>query len=153
MQEVHALHGHVAAISCVTFSPDGQWLASADLDRIVRIWDVRTGNEYLAPGGHIHLEGFTNVEKRMPWDRGRPLVPRLAFSADSRRLASINGRQPVQIWDIATGLPALSLPVQESSIMCLGFSSNGRWLAASAGIWLHVWDAGSSEMVPAAHHH
>jgi WD40 repeat protein len=141
-QELHALSGHTAAVSCVAFSPDGRWLASADLDRLVRIWDVRTGKEYTPHDEPIHLGGAGYTDKRMPWDRGRPLTPRIAFTADSRRLASINGKQPVKFWDVTTRLPALSLPVQESNFQCLAFSRNGRWLAASAGVWLHVWDAG-----------
>jgi hypothetical protein len=80
----------------------------------------------------------------MPWHRARPMVPRVVFSAGSRRLASINGRQPVQLWDVATGLEVLTLPVAESAFQCVAFSRDGRWLMATAGVWLHVWDAGFS---------
>jgi WD40 repeat protein len=146
-REVHALRGHEAAVTCVVFSPDGQRLASADLDRKVRLWDVRTGKEYTRPDAPIRLDGLVPEEKRMPWDRGRPMVPRIAFSADSRRLASISGQQPVQLWDVGTRLPALTLPVQ-SDFVCLAFSRDGRWLVAGAGAWLLVWDAGSPDATP-----
>ena len=125
------------------FSPDGKRLASADLKREVRLWDVRTGQEDTPPHEPIHLGGSNPAEQRKPWDRPRPLVPRIAFSADSRRLASINGQQPVQLWDVATRLPALTLPVQ-SDFVCLAFSRDGRWLVAGAGAWLLVWDAAVS---------
>jgi WD40 repeat protein len=141
-QEIHAMHGHLAAVSCVTFSPDGTMLASADLERIVRLWDVRTGREYTPHDEPIRLDGPPYKETRMPWDRGRPLTPRIAFTADGRRLASINGNRPVRLWDVATRLPVLSLTVQESNFQCLAFSRNGRWLAGPAGVWLHIWDAG-----------
>jgi WD40 repeat protein len=146
-REVHALRGHAAAISCVVFSPDGNRLASADLDRIVRLWDLRTGKEYIPHNEPIRLGRAAVEEKRMPWDRTRPLVPRVAFSADSRRLASINGKQPIQLWDVATGLEVLTLPVEESSFQCVAFSRDGRWLVAAAGIWFHVWDAGPSAVM------
>jgi len=146
-REVHALRGHEAAVSCVVFSPEGQRLASADLDRKVRLWDVRTGKEYTTPHQPIHLDGLKLVEQRKPWDRTRPLVPRIAFSADGRRLASINGDQPVQLWDVDTRLPALTLPVQ-APFLCLAFSRDGRWLVAAAGAWLHLWDAGPPGATP-----
>jgi WD40 repeat protein len=149
-REVHALRGHAAAVSCVVFSPDGKRLASVDLDRVVRVWDVRTGQEYTPPDGPIRLDGPRLEEKRKPWDRARPLLPRVAFSADSRRLASINGRQPVQLWDVVTRLPALTLPVKEPAFQCLAFSRDGRWLVAAAGATLHVWDAGPSGVGPIA---
>jgi WD40 repeat protein len=147
-QEVHALRGHTAVVSCVVFSPDGRWLASVDMERIVRLWDVRTGQEYTPHNGLIRLTGSSHPEKRKPWDRARPQVPRVAFSADSRRLASINIKQPIQLQDVVTGLPVLTLPVGEAGYQCLAFSRDGRWLVASAGPWVFIWDAGTSGVDP-----
>src|SRR5262249_46074988 len=112
-----------------------------DLNQQVRLWNVRTGAAYAPKDAAIRLDGWTEVEKRMPWDRGRPLTPRLAFTPDSRRLAAVYGHQPIRVWDVATGLPAINLSFQESNFQCLAFSRNGRWLAAAAGVWLHVWEA------------
>jgi WD40 repeat protein len=145
-REVHTLLGHEATVTCVVFSPDGRRLASADLDRVVRLWDVRTGKEETPRNEPIHLGGPELDKKRNPWERRRAWVPRIAFSADGRRLASINGKQPVQLWDVATRLEVLTLPVEESGFQCVAFSRNGRWLVAAAGVWLHVWDAGPSEV-------
>src|SRR5262249_17890517 len=35
--------GHTAAVHAVVFTPDGQQLISAGRDRIVRIWNLQTG--------------------------------------------------------------------------------------------------------------
>ena len=141
-REVHTLPGHVAAITCVVFSPDGKRLASADLDRVVRIWDVGTLKEDMPQKEPIRLDGPDPEKKRKPWDRGRPLIPRIAFSGDGRRLASINAGQPIQLWDVATHLEVFTLPVEQSSLQCVAFSRDGRWLVAGAGVFLHIWDAG-----------
>jgi WD40 repeat protein len=44
-----AFVGHTAAISCVSFSPDGRTIATSSFDGTVRFWDRRTGKacEYL----------------------------------------------------------------------------------------------------------
>ena len=144
-REVHTLRGHTAPVTCVVFSPDGKRLASADLDRGVRLWDAHTGKEETPRQEPIRIDGPEPDAKRKPWDRRRPLVPRIAFSADGRRLASINAGQPVQLWDVATHLEVLTLPVADSGFHCVAFSRDGRWLVATAGVWLHVWDAGPSE--------
>jgi len=92
----------------------------------------------------IRLDGPDPETKRKPWDRGRPLIPRIAFSGDGRRLASINRGQPIQLWDVATHLEVFTLPVQQSSLQCVAFSRDSRWLVAGAGVFLHVWDAGEA---------
>jgi WD40 repeat protein len=146
-REVHTLRGHDKAVTCVVFSPDSKWLASTGLDLTVRLWDVHTGKETRPRNEPLRLGGPAPEEKRKPWDRTRPLVPHLAFSADGRRLASINGIQPVQLWDVATGLEVLTLPVQESGFLCLAFGPDGRRLVAAAGGWVHVWDADTARLL------
>jgi WD40 repeat protein len=145
---VHTLLGHAATVTCVVFSPDGKRLGSADLDQVVRLWDVGTGKEERPPNEPIRLDGPQLDKKRQPWERRRPWVPRIAFSADGRRLAAINGRQPVQLWDVATRLEVLTLPVEESGFHCVAFSRDGRRLVAGAREWLYVWDADPSGVTP-----
>ena len=88
----------------------------------------RVGRDRLAP----------ELPRVAPNEWRRPLVPRIAFNADGRRLASINAGQPVQLWDVATQLEVLTLPVEQSAFQCVAFSRDGRWLVATAGVWLHV---------------
>ncbi|MCI0457420.1 MAG: protein kinase, partial [Gemmataceae bacterium] len=49
-KELRTLRGHSDRVYDVTFSPDGQRLASAGWDQSVKLWDAATGNSYLQPG-------------------------------------------------------------------------------------------------------
>jgi WD40 repeat protein len=144
-RETKRLRGHRTVVTSVVFSPDGKKIASADLDRVVRVWDVRAGRED-GPGKEpIRLDGTRLEQKRKPWDRSRPPAPRLAFSPDGRRLASINAGQPLQLWDTDSHLEVLTLPVEQSTFQSVAFSPDGRWLVATAGAFMHVWDAGKAD--------
>jgi WD40 repeat protein len=67
----------------VAFSPDGQRLASASVDKTVKVWDAATGQEVLT------LKGHTGA------------VSSVAFSPDGTRLASA-GAGGVKVWDATT---------------------------------------------------
>ncbi|KAF8931791.1 hypothetical protein BGZ47_011688, partial [Haplosporangium gracile] len=48
-----ALQEHTSWVKTLAFSPDGQWIASGDPDRTMRLWNVSSGSPGLVPVGHI----------------------------------------------------------------------------------------------------
>jgi hypothetical protein len=70
VQERNRLSGHRDAINSVSFSPDGQTLATASWDSRVKLWDVKTGKELLTFFGHTKA------------------VRSVSFSPDSKILAT-----------------------------------------------------------------
>lgn len=74
------LEGSTKRIISITFSPDGQMLASTDFSGIIRLWDLDNGKHREIP-----------TENK--------IVDRVMFSPDGRMLVS-SRRRDVQLWDI-----------------------------------------------------
>ena len=129
-KEISSFTGSAAAL-CVAYSPDGQHVASAGMEFVVRVWDAATGNEKQALMGH-------------EWP-----VHGVAFSPDGRRLASCSADTTVRIWDLTTGQELRVLePRHSARVQNVAFSRDGKFLA-SAG-WdrtVKVWETETWKLV------
>jgi WD40 repeat protein len=76
---LQTLKGHSGKVNCVTFSPDGQFIASASDDRTVKLWNS---------SGAL-LKTFQNHHN---W------VLAVAFSSDGQLLASASADNTVKLW-------------------------------------------------------
>jgi WD40 repeat protein len=123
----------------IALSPDGKRLASTH-EGVVKVWDSATGREVL----RLRVDG--------------PEAPRcLTFRPDGKYLACPGKGNTVQVWELATGQPALTLrrstkPDNVRDFICaLAYSLDGRLLAAAdttTGL-VTVWNAAGGRIVHA----
>ncbi|KAI1158193.1 putative WD-repeat protein [Nemania serpens] len=92
------------------FSPDGRFIASAELNGIIRLWDATTGKE----------------QRTFRGDSGKRVA--LAFSLDGQLVVSAD-RKMVRFWDVATGKEQRTLYINSAIVEFVAFSSTGQLIA------------------------
>jgi WD40 repeat protein len=106
------LPGH-SDVHAMTFSPDGETLASGGDDRIVHLWNARDGSVKASLTGH------------------REPIWVLEFSPDGKWLASAGDEKGVRLWHLPSGR-VRELPA-EDLVYASSFSGDGRWFAWTTG--------------------
>jgi WD40 repeat protein/serine/threonine protein kinase len=115
-------------------SPDGKLLAAGGRDKLVRVWNLETGEEVAA------LEGHT-----------ADFIWQVCFSPDGKHLASRTWNSKsldsceIKIWDLDTRKAIVSIDnLRAVGGRALAFTRDGERLAAGNGPNLvNVWDAAS----------
>ena len=105
------LRGHSAGVNSVSFSPDGNAIATASQDRTTKLWS-RTGTELKTL--HGHHAGVTSV----------------SFSPDGEILATAGRDGNVKLW-IETGEELKTLERHQDWVTSIRFSPDGKILASS----------------------
>ncbi|MEQ9000626.1 MAG: AAA-like domain-containing protein [Coleofasciculus sp. B1-GNL1-01] len=144
---------HNAEVRGVSFSPDGQYFASASWDNTVKIWTnngmlIKTikGHEsgvnyvHFSPNGQVVASSSTDGTVKL-WQRDGILLRTLAghtdgvfglaFSPDGQTLASASWDQTVRLWQ-TDGTELSVLKGHQNGLWAVAFSPDGQMLASAS---------------------
>ena len=110
---LHTLRGHAGPFFFLTFSPDGNRIATTGGDGLAKVWDAGTGEELLTLKGH-KAETFG-----------------ISFSPDGKRLATASYDGKVIVWDAQTSERLFTITGSDSELTAVHFSPDGRQLVAN----------------------
>lgn len=148
--------GHTNEINSVCFSPDGAGIASGSSDRMIGIWDVKTGGFFCSPltsyaewvrsvcfsldGTWIVLgsrdytvrlwDSKTGKQIGAPWEGHTGTVRSVCFSPDGAKVASGSWDRTIRIWDAKTG--PLSCNDQVYSVYFSPDGANGAGIVSAS---------------------
>ena len=116
--------GHQKQVNHVTFSPDGQYIASSSFDNSVKLWSARDGKFILTCRGHVAP------------------VYQATFSPDSRLLVSASKDTTLKCWDVRTGKIATDLPGHQDEVYAVDWSPDGERVGSggkdkAVRLWRH----------------
>ncbi len=154
-------------INDAAFTRENELVAACE-DGAIRVWDPATGNKRreiqgnLGPLKHVSLSSTGQMilgqadESRnafLVWNTRNGKQIKLhgqnaAFSPDEESVLAVSGTDRVRVRNVDAAMAGVELRGPTSEVTCLGFSSDGKYIAGSASdgtIW--IWEAVSARLL------
>jgi WD40 repeat protein/serine/threonine protein kinase len=117
------VEAHAKAVYFLCYSPDGQLLASAGQDAVIRLYDANTFQlKDCFPTGQVEVNG-------------------VAFSSDSKRLATAGDDGTVRLWDLANHNKLRSITTKDRLAFQVVFTADDQMLiSCGTDPVIRLWD-------------
>jgi len=150
--------GHYGRLTALQAAPSGEFLASGGIDRVIRFWDVRSGELLFemhsghdsttsalgfSPDGSFFATGSVNGRSIVVYQNGVGEVARftelttgphrLRFSPQGNRLVAGGMYDRILVYDTAEWVLERELLGHESGVFNLVFSPDGKLMASTGG--------------------
>ena len=123
------LEGHKGWVMNVAYSPDGNLVASADINHGLKLWDGRSG-----------------TLKNTFADRS--VIQSITFSPDSKLLLAGGYNKTIDLWDVQSNKLVKVLKGHDEYVDALEFSPDGKLLAS--GSWddtMKIWNVATWSVI------
>ncbi len=149
--------GHLASVNSVTWSPDGNLIASASDDKFVQVFDARNGKRKLIYSGHteevaavawspdgklvasgsqdgtVQVWNATDGKRIIAYKGHQDRVNSVSWSKGSQLLASGSEDKTVQVWNATSGALAFNFLGHTAGVLCVGWQPDNSSVAS--GSW------------------
>jgi WD40 repeat protein len=133
---VSTIQGHTDTILALAFSPDGATIATAGYDKLIKIWDVATGQPV------ITLKEHTDA------------VYAVAYMSGGRQIVSAAGDRTLKVWDVSSGKRLLTMTDALDALYAVAVHpSEPRIAAAGADRMIRTWAGDTGTLVASTFAH
>jgi WD40 repeat protein len=114
-------------IEAMNISKDGKKLLTGDIDGVLKIWSLESG------------ENLLTLPTKSGW------INDVSFSPDGNILAAAFRSGVVKLWNAETGIELVTLSGHSNEVLSLAFDSTGAYLATGGWDWkIKVWEINTS---------
>jgi len=169
-EELLRLDGPGETTLCAVFSNDAKLVAAGGMDRLVKIWEMATGNLVstirgsesfyginFSPDGTLLVTGDKDGEVKL-WEvsTGQELANfsssnsyfRAVFSPDGKMLATAGRDGVVTLWEIASKTVTRKFAGHSDRVRTIAFSADGRIMATGAkDNTVRLWEVATGKEV------
>ncbi|CAN6603782.1 U3 small nucleolar RNA-associated protein 13 [Trichomonascus vanleenenianus] len=143
MLDFEELAGHENIVIAIDRSIDGNWLATAGKDKLVKLWNLEgtplSPNSYATFRGHTAAIGAVALPRAPPKSEKSTLPDFIISGAQDRT---------VKRWDVKTGSDVYTKIAHEKDINAIDISPDNKYFAtASQDRTVKIWDIDTGEVV------